>query len=317
MERANLKTEEYKVKCNKVLDTRIRALSPDQISSLARKIKKAGGKLHPRTIAKPGLSGLPSTLVAIRTTGTRTPLFLVHPVGGGVQAYYQLAKYLDLDQPVYAFQNVAAEDQVNAAASIQAMAAGYVDALCTVQPRGPYLLGGWSMGGMIAFEMAAQLREKGKAVLMVLMIDAPARLLPQRPSLNPNNFESGAPDLAAQLSRLVEGDVLTSLDEATLKSMAQNVLRNQNAMLRYHPRDHDCQVVLLRASEALPEFREGTGEIFDDPAFGWQAYCRQPIAVHFVPGTHFSMMAEPHIQATAGFLEQRLGRLLKQTNPPE
>ncbi|HEY0409314.1 MAG TPA: non-ribosomal peptide synthetase, partial [Candidatus Dormibacteraeota bacterium] len=113
-------------------------------------------------------------MVALQTAGTRRPLFLVHPVGGSVFCYTELARALGPDQPVYGLQ---APEEGPAPASLEEMAERYLAALRAVQPEGPYRLGGWSLGGVVAFEMARQLAARGEAVeqLAVLDVLAPGR----------------------------------------------------------------------------------------------------------------------------------------------
>ena len=91
-----------------------------------------------------------SSLVAIQPDGSRRPLFLIHPAGGHVFPYAHLARHLGSDQPCYGLQARGLEEGQEPHSRIEDMAAYYIEALRTVQPRGPYLLGGWSMGGVIA-----------------------------------------------------------------------------------------------------------------------------------------------------------------------
>src|SRR5262249_49388895 len=112
-----------------------------------------------------------SPLVAIRPEGSRPPLFLAHPAGGSVLCYAGLARHLGLDQPVYGLQAVGLIDGQAPHASIEDMARAYIDALREVAPRGPYLLAGWSLGGIVAFEMARELRRSGHDVGLLALLD--------------------------------------------------------------------------------------------------------------------------------------------------
>jgi thioesterase domain-containing protein/acyl carrier protein len=112
-----------------------------------------------------------SPLVAIQPQGERAPFFCIHPVGGNVLCYLDLARHLAPDQPFYALQTPAASDHGGPPASVEAMAARYLRELLRVQPQGPYRLGGWSMGGEIAFEMARQLAREGEEVELLALID--------------------------------------------------------------------------------------------------------------------------------------------------
>ncbi|MCC6487429.1 MAG: amino acid adenylation domain-containing protein, partial [Candidatus Hydrogenedentes bacterium] len=109
----------------------------------------------------------PEVVVPIRTGGNRTPIFLIAPAGGTIFAYYALAHHLGPDQPVYALQDPAYEGRRAPCESLEEMATCYIDAIRAVQPSGPYHIGGWSLGGTVAFEMAQQLR--GEVGLLFLI----------------------------------------------------------------------------------------------------------------------------------------------------
>jgi amino acid adenylation domain-containing protein len=114
----------------------------------------------------------PGTLVAIQRGDGRRPLFLVHPVGGSIACYGELARSLGADQGCYGLQ--AAGPAAGVAATVEEMAAAYLEALRAVQPHGPFQLGGWSMGGVVAFEMARQLARDGDDADLLVLVDVPA-----------------------------------------------------------------------------------------------------------------------------------------------
>lgn len=110
-------------------------------------------------------------LVNIRTTGSRPPIFFVHPVGGTVSCYFPLARALGDEQPFYALQARAMVERDASMETIKDMAQHYLAEVRKVQPHGPYRLGGWSMGGFIAYEMASLLRDQGEPVSQLMLID--------------------------------------------------------------------------------------------------------------------------------------------------
>jgi phthiocerol/phenolphthiocerol synthesis type-I polyketide synthase E len=112
-----------------------------------------------------------SSVVAIQTAGSRPPLFCVHGAGGNVLIYRDLSKQLGSDQPFYGLQSQGLDGQQPLLTRIEEMAARYVQDIQMVQPRGPYYLGGYCMGGTIAFEIAQQLTAKGERVAMVALFD--------------------------------------------------------------------------------------------------------------------------------------------------
>ena len=112
-----------------------------------------------------------SPLIALRAPGLHLPLFCVHPAGGHVAAYLPLVQGLPGQQPVYGLQSRRLFDPQWQDRSIVQMACDYADAVRTVQPRGPYQLLGWSLGGMVAQAMAAELERRGETVAWVGLID--------------------------------------------------------------------------------------------------------------------------------------------------
>lgn len=123
----------------------------------------------------------PAALIPLQRRGRGTPLFLVHAAGGWAFPYVALARLLGEDRSVYAFQTPALETGEGAALTIPAMAESYLAEMRAVQPRGPYLLGGWSLGGLLAFEMATRLEQAGERVGKLVLFDStPPRPLGQR-----------------------------------------------------------------------------------------------------------------------------------------
>jgi thioesterase domain-containing protein len=111
-----------------------------------------------------------ATLAPLQPAGTRLPLFCIHPIGGTVACYAELAAALGRDQPVYGLQ--APDGADGNGHSLEELAALYLAAIASVQPAGPYRLAGWSLGGMIAFEMAQQLAAAGQRAPLLVIIDS-------------------------------------------------------------------------------------------------------------------------------------------------
>jgi amino acid adenylation domain-containing protein len=102
--------------------------------------------------------------------GHKPALILVHAVGGGITPYRAIANELRRDRAVWA---MAAPARVAPEITIERIAVTYADALAARQPTGPFLLGGWSMGGVLAAELAQELRRRGRTVALLLLIDTP------------------------------------------------------------------------------------------------------------------------------------------------
>jgi len=119
-------------------------------------------------------SELPVSLVPIQPKGNKPPLFCIHPAGGIVFPYYTLAAYLGKEQPLYGIQDPQLYDSQYKSNSIETMAAHYVEVIKTIQVDGPYNLLGWSVGGVVAYEMAQQLTKQGQVVNNLILLDTNA-----------------------------------------------------------------------------------------------------------------------------------------------
>jgi len=112
-----------------------------------------------------------SSLVPIQPAGSKPPLFLVHGAEGNVLLYRQVSRYLPSDQPIYGLQSYADDGHGLENRTVEEMASRYMQEIGAAQPHGPFFLGGYCMGGLIALEIAQQLRALGEHVGLVIMLD--------------------------------------------------------------------------------------------------------------------------------------------------
>jgi amino acid adenylation domain-containing protein len=112
-----------------------------------------------------------SSIIPIQPFGSRPPFFCFHGAGGNVLIYRKLAKYLGSDQPFYGLQARGLDGQSPPATTIEEMAAEYIKEIRFVQPQGPYFLGGYCMGGTVAYEVAQQLRAAGEEIALLALMD--------------------------------------------------------------------------------------------------------------------------------------------------
>ncbi|MCL6261365.1 amino acid adenylation domain-containing protein [Aquiflexum sp. TKW24L] len=115
-----------------------------------------------------------NSLVAIKPTGTKPPLYIVHGVGSTVSIYYSLAKYIEDDQPIYGFQPKGLDGIEVPNKSLEEMASYYISLMIDQNPHGPYNISGYSFGGYVAYEMAKQLLSMGKQVGKLILFDTSA-----------------------------------------------------------------------------------------------------------------------------------------------
>lgn len=149
-----------------------------------------------------------SLIVRIRAGDDGAPLFCVHPIGGNVMCYAPLAQALEPGRPIYGIRAPGlASDRETPLASIEEMAARYVDEIRSVQPDGPYHLLGWSLGGLVVQEMARHLAMEGETLGLVAMIDSavPKAPSPAAEPLPPVRFQRFANDLAAVANLQLDG----------------------------------------------------------------------------------------------------------------
>lgn len=266
-------------------------------------------------------------LVPLRTSGTRSPLFFVHPIGGNVLCYVRLARQLPEDRPVYALQAVGAEPGTEPLHTIPDLARSYLDAIRRVQPSGPYTIGGWSFGGFVAFEMARQLTSAGEAVDRLVLLDSitPGTLQEVAEEqllewflwelLRLDGSGNGpAPEIPSGigeqerfdyiLDRAVAAGVLAAdCSTARVRRLFHVFRANWQALLDYRPDRCDQDLVLLRAKAPLPKSLEpahnAVGSAHRDPNNGWGAWTSGRIDVIEVPGDHLQLMEDPYIATVA------------------
>ncbi|WP_232383088.1 non-ribosomal peptide synthetase [Actinomadura violacea] len=199
-------------------------------------------------------------LLPIRTTGTRPPVFFVHPAGGLAWSYLQFQRHLGPDQPIYGLQG-SAFTRADLPGSVEEMAQDYLEQIRSVQPSGPYHLAGWSLGGLIAYEMAVRLQAAGERVGLLALIDAyhTQDLESEKREILPELLESigidakmvaadGNPDMAQIMAVLAErDDALATLREDDLVNVYRNYENGLHQAERYRPGRYRGDVVFFTA----------------------------------------------------------------------
>ena len=244
-------------------------------------------------------------LVAFRRQGTRAPLFCFHPVGGNVLHYRLLLEALHPDQPLYGVQALGLDGRSLPLESIEAMASLYRRAIRTVQPKGPYWLAGGSMGGILALEVAQQMRRDGEIVAMLIMFDTMGPNYGAAADLSP----SGVLDKLRQ--RAADRPFLDVISGA-LAGRTREVLRrircrirlaiglplghedrhwyveqvNFRAVRRYVPSAYPGRIHLIRGS------MEASG-LYSDPERGWSSWAEAGVVSVGVDGRHGTLIEAP------------------------
>jgi polyketide synthase PksJ len=263
-----------------------------------------------------------SFLVEIQAGKRRDqPFFLVHPIGGHVYCYRDLAEALGPDQPVYGLQARGLDGETEPLADIEEMAVQYINVLRTVQPEGPYHIGGSSFGGMVAFEMAQQLHVMEQEVALLFMIDTPP------PGNMPPEFKDDA-GILAYLFNLIDKNSVVSAEhlrrmgtddqrkfilehggfaekenpEAVLNQV-RHLLKiykvHARAMFNYKPRIYPGQFIFFQPNQWSP-FN------VKNPKQAWGKLSAGGIIIHNIPGDHMTMNDFPHVEVVAEVLKKRL-----------
>jgi acyl transferase domain-containing protein/thioesterase domain-containing protein len=277
---------------------------------------------------------LPS-LVAIQPTGSKSPFFCIHPIGGNVLCYAKLAYHLGTKQPFYGLQAKGLDGNDAPLAQIEDMAGDYIKALRIVQPHGPYLLGGWSFGGVVAFEMAQQLQKQGNKVALLALIDIGAPIEGSKQAHLDDatllawfaiDFGiSSEPELALLVNTLrgfewneqlhyllaqaKKFNILLSTAELDdIRPLVQVFKSNVQALQSYVPKVYSDRMTLFRASESLSFFQAGgsfDGSLAEPigSILEWGKLSLEPIEIYTISGNHYTIIAEPHVE--------RLGKQLR------
>jgi thioesterase domain-containing protein len=312
----------------------------ERLKELLRKREKSHGDPGSGGEAKDADPGADETspawtpLVPIQPLGSEPPFFIVHAILGSVFPYHRLALELGTGRPVFGLQSRGLDGRQPPLETIPEMARVYVEALRSVQRTGPYHLGGYSMGGWIAYEMAQQLRQGGDVVGMLAALGTPAPLggdapgadywrwgaryaedffrlwrnsaLADSPELQglffgQQGFPGAAPSgAAADPTRGYPGEApFPGVGFPPTGPAYRVATTNSLAQLLYVAEPYEGGVDVFLTTEQTTLY-EG------DPTMGWRNLCRGPIAVHHVHGNHLNLFHEPQVQELAKVLAQRL-----------
>ncbi|MBI3773020.1 MAG: amino acid adenylation domain-containing protein [Gammaproteobacteria bacterium] len=279
------------------------------VAALASRLRRGGD-------ARPGM------LLTLRARRDVQPLWLFHPIGGNVFCYLELCQHLASERPVLAIQSPGLINAGEAEVTIEAMAGRYLEVLREKQPQGPYLLGGWCFGGIIAFEVARRLRDSGEMVTGITLIDTRAPV----PANVPSDADDAtllswfARDLATPYGKSlrITADILRALPN---ESMLEYVL-NEAKAIDVLPRDADIdqfsryfEVYIANGialqlyfppAESLPVLLVRAVDEPEDygPSLGWTELVLDTLQIVELPGDHNSIMYAPQAKAVAAMIDR-------------
>ncbi|MCL6753052.1 amino acid adenylation domain-containing protein [Nostoc sp. CCCryo 231-06] len=267
-----------------------------------------------------------SHLVAINSDGNKIPFFCIHGAGGNISPYFNLSKRLGEDYPLYALEDTLEKEKPEVI-SVEETATRYLLEIRKIQPNGPYLLGGHCYGGVLAFEIAQQLQKQGQRVGLLVVIDAILSetriettddddakfLLRIAESIKTdNNIDFSVPfeelrdlPLTEQLNLINEKGnfIFSDVEIEDFLRYYKLFKAHVKAMRNYEPQVYPQPITLFRANQEIIHDFDNPEWYTNDPLLGWGKCSSQPIQVIEVPGDHFSIFVEPHIQELAKHLK--------------
>ena len=263
-----------------------------------------------------------SPLVPIQPKGNKSPFFCVHPAGGHVLCYVNLSRYLGDDRPFYGLQAQGFNEGEEALTKVEDMASLYVKAIREFKPEGPYQIGGWSFGGVVAYEIAQQLQKQGQEVSLLVLLDSYV------PILLDKNKKIDDVYLVGVLSRVFGGmfglDNLVSPEELEGLSVEEKInyiiekarqvgifppevgqqenrrildvlVGTIKATYAYKRQPYPGKVTVLRA--------ENKHIMASDPQLVWvelfSILDAKEVEIILTPGNHYTFILEPHVRVLA------------------
>lgn len=274
-----------------------------------------------------------SPLVAIQTAGSRPPFFCMHGAGGTVLMYRDLSRRLGDDQPFYGLQSQGLDGCCAPLTSVEEMAALYVNEIRRVQPHGPYFLGGYCMGGTVAFEVAQQLQARGESVALLALFDtmnwhkipltvwsksshAIQRLFFHAASFLSVDSAGKAEFLKEKLESLKNripvwrGMLLSRLSKANTVS-SSSVLGeiwqvNDRASWKYIPKPYSGVVTDIRPAK---QYR-----VFSKPDLKWDRLAQGGDDVIILPVNPAMMLVEPFVEHLSGAMRRSIDAAIDRCN---
>lgn len=277
-------------------------------------------------------------MVTLRAGEQSRKLFLIHPGGGTLLNYVHLIRHLPPDMPICGIQARGLDGLREPHRTIEEMAADYVGELRRVQPEGPYLLAGHSLGGVIAFEMARRLLDDGEQLAFLGLFDSVAPIAPRHYAPGDERRED-----ALRLAAMAEGigrflgqpidvsmDALADLPadeqidavvEALKRTRAlppgdeQKLIRNLLSVSKAHVRAHrtyvplkiPAPITLFRADDPNPsDYPSSDESVVAQESLGWTTLTTEPLRIIRTPGNHITMLDAAHAEGLANLLRTSL-----------
>ncbi|MDQ0492826.1 non-ribosomal peptide synthetase [Paenibacillus brasilensis] len=248
------------------------------------------------------------SLVPFNGAGVGKPLFFcVHPITGNVHSYLELAQMIQSRYRFVGIQAPSLDEPGLLFDDMTDMALYYIEGIQTVQPHGPYYLGGWSMGGMVAFEMARLLQMRREEVKCLVIMDKDAfrpRFANEAEYILAYLFEEGIPTWEEKFLGMNASDRLNWLltqdevrkrygnnDSMFIRRHLELLLNHIHMLWNYAPQPYNGSLLIVSAANTVQK----TG---NDPALGWSKLAAD-LQAETIPGDHYSFIQKPHVEQLA------------------
>jgi len=247
-------------------------------------------------------------MLHVQTGGSNPPLFFVHGVAGNVARFNNVVRHLGPDESIYVLQQPDLRGTQAILSRVEDMAAEYIGAIQTVQPKGPYFVAGYSFGGLVSFEIAQQLHRQGHEVPLVALLDAGqpvfrkdvGRVLRSPKALGTyfRRFKElmSEPGSRATVWSRIQNELWRHFYLHFRKGDSQPLPRTTavlnaaiiEAAVSYNPRPFPGRLSVFRVEER-------TMVDTYDRYLGWGGLGEGGVEVYDVPGDHVSAAEEPHV----------------------
>ncbi|MEM9154354.1 MAG: amino acid adenylation domain-containing protein [Cyanobacteria bacterium P01_F01_bin.33] len=261
-------------------------------------------------------------LVSMKPGNNTSPLFLIHAIGSSILFYQPLVEHLRTERPIYGIQSAFLRNPEARIHSVEGLAQYYVHQIQRVQPQGPYFLGGASFGGLVAYEIAQQLAQRGESIGALILFDRPAPGGYQSPNMGKRYqqhwqkiLESGPTYLASKIKnrtafeidkiranlRQKQRHLYKKLELPTEKFLGDTIVDRQTKLAEsYAPEPYSGEIHVIRAEDVGED-----GTVFEED-LGWSEYALGGVKVWPNPGGHMSIFKVPHVRPLANRIDSIL-----------
>ncbi|MEO3403543.1 amino acid adenylation domain-containing protein [Mucilaginibacter sp. CAU 1740] len=258
------------------------------------------------------------SLVAIKPSGSKNPLYIIHGDGLNVLNFSKLADHVSKDQPVYGLQALGLNGIDEPIDSLPVIAYHYMQEIIKHNPRGPYLLAGYSSGGYVAMEIRKQMVAQGREVKMLIIFDTDAEKTEYKDwySLLPKKAKRHLPRMIQairlSISQWFKGKssqpeliVEKKKDSKEFYKLIQKIKNKHITAFRNYPLEQfDGKLYLYRAKISVHYIEYGK-------YLGWEKYAKQGVELFEIPGDHFSMLQTPNVTELGAVLQKNIDETTK------